>query len=639
MSVQNLKKKLLKQVWGFDEFRGNQEEIIDCVLSSNDTLALMATGGGKSLCYQLPALISSGICIVISPLIALMEDQELSLKKKGIKALSIHSGKSTKIQDELFDNCIYGDYKFLFLSPEKLNSDISIARIQQMNVSFFVIDEAHCISQWGHDFRPAYLKLKIIKEIFPASHILALTATATNEVVQDIIEYLDFNSSYKLFRSTFFRPNISISVMKTVRKLKKIEQFVKKIRGSKIIYARNKRHCTEINTQLQKNGIRSEIYHADIPVKIRLQRQISWVNNEIECMVCTSAFGMGIDKPDVRLVVHYDLPPSLEEYIQEIGRAGRDGEKSYAVLLFHNYDLQELEFHYLNSIPKVDEIKEIYHQLGTFLNIPLGDGLGSSFNLDLESFILRLNVNKVFIKAAFQTLEKNEYILVNDTIFARDKLHIIAGKQVLNDFLHSESDLALLVKILLRTYEGLLYGFVSISIEKLMGKLSWNEEKIFGIINLGIKQLIFKFEHEEGSNKIYYLKERLPKSNIAIDKKALNQFYKAKKKRYESVIDYVTNNTCRSIELLNYFGEIKKVNCGICDFCMGAFEEKYSIEEYNAASHLILSNLIKSKLELEEILELWTWNNHNKMKSILKSMLDAEIITYNKGYFSFIFKQ
>lgn len=630
------KRQILQQYWSFDSFRGNQEQIIDAVLSGYDTLALMATGGGKSLCYQLPGLMLDGVCIVVSPLISLMEDQEQSLKKKGIKAVSIHSGKSKKIQDELFDNCVYGDVKFLFLSPEKLNSNLALTRIGLMKVSFFVIDEAHCISQWGHDFRPSYLLTKVIKDEFPENKILALTATATSDVVKDIIEFASFEKDHRIFRSSFFRENISISVIKTVRKLQRIERIIKVVRGSKIIYARNKRHCQEINNHLRRLGLNSEVYHADVPIKIRIQRQKAWIDGELECMVCTSAFGMGIDKSDVRLVLHYDLPPSLEEYIQEFGRAGRDRKGAYAILLYNNYDLKDLEFHYLNGRPTLAEIKNIYNELGKFLDIPIGGGLGQKFSLDVNAFEKKVKINKTKLRAVLKILEKNEYIRADDNLFSRERIHIIAGKEVLNGFLGQESDIAILSKYLLRSYEGLLYGYVSISSSKVIEKLGWGVERYEKAIQYGTKTNIFRYEAETASKYLTYINERLPKLNLSVDGSSLKKLYRSMQYRYEAVIEYILLTDCRPLYLLNYFGEQRSQKCGTCDFCKGAFESAVKKEEYIEARSLILSKVKEAPCDLETLIDLWPWNKQNKMKKVLERMLEKEELTFSKGHFALI---
>ena len=629
------KSAILKKIWGFNSFRDQQEQIIDTVLEGKDTLALMATGGGKSLCYQVPGLLMQGITIVVSPLIALMEDQEKSLSSKGISAVSIHSGKSKKIQDQLFDNCIYSKVKFLFLSPEKLNSEIAIARIKQMNVAFFVIDEAHCISQWGHDFRPSYLKVDIIKNEFPDKNILALTATATEIVVKDIIKLSQFASDYMIFNSSFYRPNISISVQNSSRKLEKIFRSIRAVSGSKIVYARNKRHCREISSYLTKHNISSKVYHADIAIKERLESQLLWIDNKVECIVCTSAFGMGIDKADVRLVIHYDVPPTLEEYIQEIGRAGRDGEKSYAMMLYTDYDLQELQFHYLNSRPTAKQIKNFYRQLTKFPKIPIGGGRGQSYSLNLHALLEHSDINIIMARSILKILEKNEYIRLDDLLSSGEKMQVIAGKQELNSYLGLETSLAVFTQHLLRTYEGLLYGYVNVSLQKIAKSLEWNIDKVYSTITEGVKQDIFRYSAKNSGNSLTLLTERLPESNLSLDGKSMKTLYKAQQHRYESMLDYLYFQDCRALFLLAYFGEIKTEVCGFCDNCLGAYVKSYNEEEYNAARHLILEKLLKGDSKLEELIDLWPWNKQGKMRAIIQHLSEGNTISYTNGRFSY----
>lgn len=627
--------EILKKVWGFESFRSIQEDIIDSILSKKDTLGLMATGGGKSLCYQLPALILEGLCVVISPLIALMEDQERGLTERGIKVLSIHSGKRFKEQDALFDNAVYGDYKFIFMSPEKLQSPIAQERLKKMNISFFTIDEAHCISQWGHDFRPSYLNLTILKEQFPGTPILALTATATPRVIKDIVTYLEFDKNFKIFKTSFSRPNISISVMHGTRKLDKVLKICKSIKGSKIIYTRNKRHCFEINQYLKKSGIKSDLYHADLSYDERKKRQHSWQLDDTEVMVSTSAFGMGIDKPDVRLVMHYDVPSSLEEYIQEIGRAGRDGEHSYAVMIVNNYDLQELEFHHNNGRPELKEIKEFYNELALLLKIPLGEGGGIGYRFDFESLMRKCNTNRVKLKSVLQILEKNGYLFLSDGAYNQTKLQIIGGREILNGFIHANHDLAQLTNLLLRSYEGLFYSMIPISIQRLMGKLNWSEDKVMKVLASGVKQEIFKLDLEGEENQLTLIHDRLPKDNILIDQASLKEFYKSKQIHYEGMMDFISERRCRSVQILEYFDEEKIEKCGICDYCMGAFEKNYSQKEFNKAHELVLEKLnANNKVQLEDLLDIWPWNKQEKLKEILKFMIEQEMIWFKNGYFS-----
>ncbi|WP_235298968.1 RecQ family ATP-dependent DNA helicase [Portibacter marinus] len=619
---------VLKKYWAYDQLRGIQGDIITSILNCNDTIGLMATGAGKSLCYQLPALMMDGICIVVSPLIALMEDQEQSLTSRGIKACSIHSGKSKKRQDELLDNCIYGDFKFMFLSPEKLNSEVVLVRLKQMKINLFAVDEAHCISQWGHDFRPSYLKLNIIKENLGEIPVIALTATATQPVIEDIVSYLELTKP-KILKSSFSRPNISISVVRSNRKLRDVLHYISRVSGSKIIYARNKRHCHEINSMLVKNGVQSAVYHADIPISERKKRQQKWLNSEINCMVCTSAFGMGIDKSDVRLVIHHDLPPSLEEYIQEIGRAGRDGERAYAVLMYNNYDLQELEFHYENSIPTIKRIKDIYNEIGKFLNIPSEGGAGQSFKFNSEAFIQKTNTNKIELKSALQTLEKNEYLRVNASFLTSDRIKIVASKSVLNNLLQLDSDVAKLVKFLLRNYEGLLYSHISVSLESIWKKLSWTELQLKQVMLKAEKMELIDYMNSDGDESLEYLTERLPVANLSFDARALKAFYSAKRTRFEKMVDYVVSMECRAIQLLEYFDEMNAHKCQVCDVCKGAFDTAFSKSEFAEGKDLILSALSKSSMKVDDLLNLWPLNKRNKLKSIAENLAEQSLIQFS----------
>ncbi|HQS06153.1 MAG TPA: ATP-dependent DNA helicase RecQ, partial [Daejeonella sp.] len=457
MTIQSI----LSKYWGFSTFRPLQEDIIQSVLEGNDTLALMPTGGGKSLCFQVPALLKPGICIVVSPLIALMKDQVENLKEKGIKAIAIISGMGKREVDIALDNCIYGDIKFLYLSPERLLSDLVRERIRYMKVNLIAIDEAHCISQWGYDFRPPYLHLTELRELHPEIPVLALTATATERVAADIQVKLNFKNRL-VFRKSFERLNLSYLVYNEENKLRKLISIARNVKGSGIIYVRNRRETQEVSRQLNLEGIISDFYHAGLDTPLRMKKQSAWKNSEIRIMVATNAFGMGIDKADVRFVVHLDLPESLEAYYQEAGRCGRDEKKAYAVLLYNNADkaliTKRLDQHY----PSIDEIKQIYHNLGNYYQLAYGAGEGLSLEFDLADFCNRFKLDPVRAIHAFKFLEHDEYLALSETVFLPSRVQVLLTHEDLYRFQVGQPAYDHFIKVLLRSYGGIFEQLVGI---------------------------------------------------------------------------------------------------------------------------------------------------------------------------------
>ena len=407
---------ILKQYWGFDSFRPLQEDIIQSVLDGKDTLALLPTGGGKSICFQVPALVKEGICIVISPLIALMKDQVYNLQKRGIAAVAIFSGMHYKDIDRILDNCIYGNTKLLYLSPERLTSDLVRERIKKMKVSLIAVDEAHCISQWGYDFRPPYLQIAEIREYLPKVPIMALTATATPEVVKDIQEKLEFKRG-EVFQQSFLRENLAYVVLEEEGKMEKLFKVLTGVRGSGLVYVRNRRKTKEIAMFLKKYRITADYYHAGLTNEERSQKQEAWINDKIRIIVATNAFGMGIDKPDVRVVVHMDLPDSLEAYFQEAGRAGRDGQKSYAVLLYNQGDKLDLERRFELSFPPLKEVRLTYQALGSYLQLAVGSGEGESYDFDLVEFSRVYGFSTVKTFNCLKVLERAGWIALSESIY------------------------------------------------------------------------------------------------------------------------------------------------------------------------------------------------------------------------------
>ncbi|TAL60569.1 MAG: ATP-dependent DNA helicase RecQ, partial [Bacteroidetes bacterium] len=478
MTIQQI---LLKH-WGYSHFRALQEDIINSVLAGNDTLALMPTGGGKSLCFQIPALAKEGICIVISPLIALMKDQVENLRAKGVKAMAITSGMSKKEIDIAFDNCVYGDYKFLYLSPERLDSGLARTRIQKMNVNLIAVDEAHCISQWGYDFRPSYLKIADIKEMLPAVPILALTATATPDVAADIQKKLLFPARGKpsnFFQKSFERKNLAYVVIKEEDKMSRLLKIVTRISGTGIVYVRNRKKSQEITDFLRANNISADYYHAGIEGSARDAKQDAWIHNKTRVIVCTNAFGMGIDKPDVRFVVHLDMPDCLEAYFQEAGRAGRDEKKSYAVLLFNGADKIDAERNMLMSFPPMEEIRKTYQSLSNYFQIPIGAGQGSVFDLDINDLCSKYNLHHLTAYNSIKFLEKEGMVSLTEAFHMPSRIHFVFNKEELYKFQVEHNFYDDFIKLLLRSYSGLFDTYVKISeqdIAKRTGK-SYEEVK------------------------------------------------------------------------------------------------------------------------------------------------------------------
>ncbi|MDX1471697.1 MAG: ATP-dependent DNA helicase RecQ, partial [Flavobacteriaceae bacterium] len=461
--------KILDQYWGFKSFKPLQEEIIDAVLDNQDVLALLPTGGGKSLCYQLPALMKDGICVVVSPLIALMKDQVSALKQKGIKAVSITSGISYKDLDTILDNCIYGYYKFLYLSPERLQQDIVQERLQLMKVSLIAVDEAHCISQWGHDFRPAYKQISTLRTLLPSVNVLALTATAKPVVIKEIIQDLDF-IDYEVFQASYNRANIGYQVIYTEDKEFRLVEILNKNPGLAIIYVRSRRKAEEINTYLNSKGIKSEFFHGGIDSKAKESKLEIFMQERVRVMVATTAFGMGIDKSNVRSVFHFDLPENLESYYQEAGRAGRDGLRSKAFTLVKKGDEKKLEEQFLGNLPNAEDVKLIYRKLCNFLYVPYGEGANTTFNLNFNEFCKAYNLNSSLVYNVFNLLDRTGLIKMDPHFTNKVKLQFIVENKMLFAYLHKQTNYQTLVKAILRSYGGIMDNLLNIDIQKIAVK-------------------------------------------------------------------------------------------------------------------------------------------------------------------------
>lgn len=624
------KTEILKQYWGYDSFRSMQGEIIDSVLSGKDTLALMPTGGGKSICFQVPALVKEGVAIVISPLIALMKDQVANLKKRGIAAEAIFSGMHYREIDRILDNAAYGGLKFLYLSPERLTTDILRERIKKMNVNILAVDEAHCISQWGYDFRPPYLKIAEIRELIPHTPIIAVTATATKKVAIDIQEKLEFKDG-KMFQKSFSRSNLSYSVLYEDNKTVKLLDILKRIRSSGVVYVRNRRKTKEIAHYLQQKGINAASYHAGLEAVERNKRQDAWINNKIRVMVSTNAFGMGIDKPDVRVVVHLDLPDNLEAYFQEAGRAGRDGRKSFAVLLYNEKDKIMLEKHYEQAFPSFDEVRKVWQALGSYYQLAIGSGLGESYDFDLVEFANNYKFEVVKTYNCLKMLEQNGWMTLSDAVHLPPSVKFIMDKEVLYDYQIKNKRLDKLIRRILQTHQGGYGQVMQIrQFSKLAYSLKINAVQLDTLLQKLHNEQVLEYVPAKDKPQLTFLREKVDANNLDFDVNLYN-FRKARQKeRIDKAIAYAEFPVCRSQQLLSYFGEKLENKCGICDVCTGRNSSEMTADEFNRLQEKISRLLKKEQLTSAEILDSFAPKYEKKLLKVLDYMYSEEIISKGK---------
>ena len=560
--------KLLKQYWGYDAFRGIQEDIINSIAEGRDTLGLMPTGGGKSITFQVPALAKEGLCLVITPLIALMKDQVQNLKKRGIKALAIYSGMSRQEIIVTLENCIFGNFKFLYISPERLDTEIFRTKLQKMKINIITVDESHCISQWGYDFRPAYLKIAEIRKLLPGVPVLALTATATPEVVKDIQARLHFRKE-NVFRMSFERRNLAYIVRKTENKTGELLHILRRMPGSAIIYVRNRRRTKEITELLHNEGITADFYHAGLDDATKDIRQHRWQTGESRVMVATNAFGMGIDKPDVRIVIHMDLPDSIEAYFQEAGRAGRDGQKAYAVVLYAKSDKATLHKRIPDTFPEKDYIKEVYEHLQYYYQMAMGDGQGCVREFNIEDFCRKFKYFPVPVDSALKILTQAGYLEYTDEQDNASRLQFTVRRDELYKLRELGEDMDKLIQTILRSYTGIFTDYTFINEDSLATRTGLTRRQVYELLIHLAKLRIVSYIPRKKTPYIIYTRERVEMRHLQIPPAV----YEERKERYErriaAMLDYVTNDTvCRSRILLHYFGERNEHNCGQCDTCI-----------------------------------------------------------------------
>ncbi len=594
--------EVLKQYWGYNSFRPLQEEIIQSVLSGNDTLALMPTGGGKSLCYQVPAMAKEGICLVISPLIALMKDQVANLRKKGITAFAIYSGMSRKEVIHTFKVASESNCKLLYVSPERLETPLFKEYLPGLDIQLIAVDEAHCIAQWGYDFRPPYLRIAALRKELPGVPVLALTASATPDVQQDICNNLEFNNG-QVFRQSFERPNLSFSVFKIDSKINKLIEVLKKVPGSSIVYCKSRKRTREISDLLRLQGIAAGFYHAGLAQDERNKRQEEWLANKTRVIVCTNAFGMGIDKPDVRTVIHVDVPDCLENYYQEAGRAGRDLKNSYAVLLYDNRDIAELEQAASIRFPSLPDIQEVYQAIANYLQIPEGAGNSNYYDFDLSDFLKKFKLQSHTVLYGLKALEQDGWLALNEQVFLSATAGFIATKEYLYEFEKENPSLEPLIKTLLRSYEGVFDQPVPVS-EKLLSRLLKQDiETIKNSLSKLHQSGIVEYTPQKDTPQLLLLRNRIKAGDIRIDMAAFEKRKEQFLLRVKKMLEYIDAEAgCRSRIIAAYFGDDTVKPCGICDNCLKQKATPLSKEEFERLHHRII-NLVKyESLPAKELL-------------------------------------
>ena len=573
--------EVLSQWWGYDSFRPQQREIIESVLSGRDTLALMPTGGGKSLTYQVPALAVEGLTIVITPLIALMKDQVDSLRRRGISAVAVHSGMESRRIEMALDNCTYGDVKLLYISPERLATDAFRVRLLRMNVAIVAVDEAHCISQWGYDFRPSYLRIAEVRRQIPDATFLALTASATDLVAKDIMYHLGFKEHH-VIRSSFARPNLSYSVRMVDDKYQQLLRVIHNVEGSGIVYMRSREGCERLVEQLKADAISANFYHAGLPAMERSLRQDDWQAGRTRIMVATNAFGMGIDKSDVRFVVHYSMCDSLEAYYQEAGRAGRDGKRSYAVLLLSSDDATQIKRRFEAEFPPLDDIRHIYERIANFLQVAIGDGAGASLVFNIYDFCHRERLSLGKVTSALKLLEQNGYMMLLDEDDTPAKMMFECSRDALYKVDAGGNDMDLMLRTILRMYDGIFTTFRTIDELNIASISGLSAERVHELMKILWRMRIIRYIPSNRSPMIHLLMERLPTKDLYIAPETYKHRYELIYERFNSMVEYAgATDRCRSVIIENYFGDIDARECGVCDWCLAKRRQErgdYSIE-------------------------------------------------------------
>lgn len=575
---------ILKKFWGLETFRPMQEDIIQSVLSGKDTLALLPTGGGKSVCFQVPAMAKEGLCLVISPLIALMKDQVESLAKKNIQALAVYSGMHFLEVKRTMEKAVHGNFKFLYVSPERLETKLFLEYLPALDINLVAIDEAHCVSQWGYDFRPPYLRIAAVRQHLPGIPLLALTASATKEVQDDICDKLAFKKDHARFQASFKRPNLSYSVFTPSSKQNKLIEIINNVQGSGIVYCKSRKRTKEIADLLRMNNISSDFYHAGLQNNERNIKQQNWINNKTRIIACTNAFGMGIDKSNVRTVVHYDIPDALESYYQEAGRAGRDGKRAYAVLLYQENELEELKKQSAVKFPPVEVVKKVYKALVNYLQLPSGSGEGIYFDFDLNDFVKKFNLDAYTTLYCLKILEQEEFISYSEQIFLPSKLVFAVNKEELAEFEKSFPALEPVVKGLLRSYEGIFDNLTNVYEKQLASFIKKDTASLLSDLKKLQVYGIIEYHPQKDKPQVQFLHNRVITDDLVVNGHNLAKRKAAFEKRIDAMINFVKANSCRSKKIGNYFNDMSITPCGICDNCIQDKETVVSKKEFENIS-------------------------------------------------------
>lgn len=626
-------KEILKQYWGYDSFRPLQEDIIQSVLSGKDTLALLPTGGGKSICFQVPALMKEGVCLVVSPLVALMKDQVNQLKHRHIKAAYLTSDMHHTQIEQVLNQCQYGNTKILYISPERLKSRTFVDHLRNMKLSMLAVDEAHCISQWGYDFRPSYLEIDIVREFHPRVPIIALTATATPEVVEDICRCLRFRGK-NIFRQSFFRKNLAYMAIRDEDKRGRLIHILKTVNGSAIIYVRNRRRTQEIAQLLNNNGIPAEAYHAGMSQKERDTKQAVWTKSNRCIMVATNAFGMGIDKPDVRLVIHLDIPAFPEAYFQEAGRAGRDGQKAYAILLYEESDRQRLVEHVEQQFPPLNQIRNVYKAICNYYQIPVGSGASQRYDFDMEKLCDSYQLSPLLVFNATRFLEREGLIELPQRNETHSEVYAPISKEELYRFQVESSRYGDMITTMLRLYGGIFTDFTTISENEIARRCQTTPARVEDALSKLDKQGILSYKKKANKPQIIFLQPRIDTNSLYISQQNYAQLKETAIKRRDQMMAFVNDTTtCRSQLLCAYFGEKLEEECHICDICLtrNSNKEKNSIQK-SSLRETIINELKKQQLTIKELSGIIDPMKQDDIATCIQELLDDGLLQVDSAF-------